>query len=53
MELNPTCSEGTPQLLIKVLETSDDDDEETKNDRRSDPSSSRPANTNGNSCADS
>lgn len=53
VELNPTCSEGTPQLLIKVLETSDDDDEEAKNDRRSDPSSSRPANTNGNGCADS
>lgn len=54
VELYPTCSEGTPQLLIKVLETSDDDDEETKrNDRRSDSSSSRPATTNGNSCADS
>ncbi|XP_006610106.1 ELKS/Rab6-interacting/CAST family member 1-like [Apis dorsata] len=53
VESNPTCSEGTPQLLIKVLETSDDDDEETKNDRRSDSSSSRPVTTNGNSCADS
>ncbi|KAK1122955.1 hypothetical protein K0M31_008593 [Melipona bicolor] len=57
VESSPTCSEGTPQLLTKVLDTSDDDDddddEETPNDRRSDSNSPRPATTNGDSCTDS
>lgn len=53
VESSPFCSEGTLQLLTKVLETSDDDEEETSNDRRSDSNSPRPATTNGDSCADS
>ncbi|KOX74289.1 ELKS/Rab6-interacting/CAST family member 1 [Melipona quadrifasciata] len=60
VESGPTCSEGTPQLLTKVLDTSDDDDdddddndEETPNDRRSDSNSPRPATTNGDRCTDS
>ena len=63
VESSLTCSDGTPQLLTKVLETSDDDDdddddgddddEETPNDRRSDSNSPRPATTNGDSCTDS
>lgn len=55
IESGSTGSEGTPQLLTKVLETSDDDDDEeaTMNDRCSDSSSPRPATTNGDSCAHS
>ncbi|XP_076546170.1 uncharacterized protein LOC143305652 [Osmia lignaria lignaria] len=50
-ESNPNDSEETPQLLTKLLETSDD--EETLNDRRSDSSSPRPATRNGDSCGHS
>ncbi|XP_076763023.1 uncharacterized protein LOC143430566, partial [Xylocopa sonorina] len=53
VEYSPTGSEGTPQLLTKLLETSDDDDQEPSNDHRSDTGSPRPATTNGDSCAHS
>lgn len=53
VEYSSTSSEGTPQLLTRVLETSDDDNdegEESLSDRCCDPSCPRPATTNGHSC---
>ncbi|XP_076659569.1 uncharacterized protein LOC143362933 [Halictus rubicundus] len=49
-EFSLSGSEGTPHLLTRILETSDDDEEGISNDRRSDSSSPRPATRNGDSC---